>query len=118
MRPLDILTWPTHGSHLCYLSQLPHRLHIVCKPGRPAGYGGRCGHMPWGDNVFDCRPRRSSIAASIASSSRTTTTICATSISSLRPPSGHGIEDLAVIKRAFLEPDGQLGAIRQRSHGE
>ncbi|GBG12597.1 glycosyl transferase family 1 [Novimethylophilus kurashikiensis] len=53
MRPLDILTWHTHGSYLYYLSQIPHRLYVVSKPGRPAGYGGRCGHMPWGDNVID-----------------------------------------------------------------
>jgi glycosyltransferase involved in cell wall biosynthesis len=53
MRPLDILTWHTHGSYLYYLSQLPHRLHVVSKPGRPAGDGGRRGHIPWGDNVLD-----------------------------------------------------------------
>lgn len=53
MRSLNILTWHTHGSYLYYLSQIPHRLYVVSKPGRPAGYGGRCGHMPWGDNVID-----------------------------------------------------------------
>jgi hypothetical protein len=52
-RVLDILTWHTHGSYLYYLSQAPHRFHVVSKPGRPAGYGGRCGHIPWGDNVLD-----------------------------------------------------------------
>jgi glycosyltransferase involved in cell wall biosynthesis len=25
----------------------------MTKPGRPAGYGGRGGHLPWGDNVHD-----------------------------------------------------------------
>jgi glycosyltransferase involved in cell wall biosynthesis len=25
----------------------------MCKPGRPAGYGGRGGHLPWGPNVHD-----------------------------------------------------------------
>lgn len=53
MRPLNILTWHTHGSYLYYLTQAPHNFYVVSKPGRPAGYGGRCGHMPWGGNVFD-----------------------------------------------------------------
>jgi glycosyltransferase involved in cell wall biosynthesis len=53
MRALDILTWHTHGSYLYYLSQLPHRFHVASRPGRPPGYGGRCGHMPWGENVID-----------------------------------------------------------------
>ncbi|MBV8032922.1 MAG: glycosyltransferase family 4 protein, partial [Betaproteobacteria bacterium] len=25
----------------------------LSKPGRPPGYGGRCGHLPWGPNVHD-----------------------------------------------------------------
>jgi hypothetical protein len=53
MRPLNVLTWHTHGSYLHYLTQVPHRFHVMAKPGRPAGYGGRCGHIPWGDNVLD-----------------------------------------------------------------
>lgn len=53
MRPLNILTWHTHGSYLYYLTQAPHRFYVLSKPGRPAGYGGRCGHIPWGDNVID-----------------------------------------------------------------
>ena len=53
MRPLKILTWHTHGSYLYYLTQAPHRFYVLSKPGRPAGYGGRCGHIPWGDNVID-----------------------------------------------------------------
>jgi glycosyltransferase involved in cell wall biosynthesis len=53
MRPLDILTWHTHGSYLYYLTQVPHRFHVLSRPGRPPGYGGRCGHMPWGENVID-----------------------------------------------------------------
>lgn len=53
MRTLDILTWHTHGAYLYYLSQAPHRFHVVSRPGRPPGYGGRCGEMPWGDNVID-----------------------------------------------------------------
>jgi hypothetical protein len=53
MRPLNILTWHTHGSYLLYLTQAPHNFHVVAKEGRPPGYSGRCGHLPWGDNVFD-----------------------------------------------------------------
>lgn len=43
MRPLKILTWHTHGSYLYYLSQAPHAFYVLSKPGRPAGFGGRCG---------------------------------------------------------------------------
>jgi hypothetical protein len=53
MRPLKILTWHTHGSYLYYLTQVPHQFHVLSRPGRPPGYGGRCGHIPWGDNVID-----------------------------------------------------------------
>ena len=53
MRPLKILTWHTHGSYLYYLTQVPHEFYVLSKPGRPPGYGGRCGHLPWGDNVID-----------------------------------------------------------------
>jgi hypothetical protein len=53
MRPLKILTWQTHGSYLYYLTQLPHQFYVLSKPDRSPGYGGRSGHIPWGDNVFD-----------------------------------------------------------------
>ena len=53
MRRLKILTWHTHGAYLYYLTQAPHDFYVLSKPGRPAGYGGRCGHLPWGDNVHD-----------------------------------------------------------------
>lgn len=53
MRPLHILTWHTHGSYLYYLSQAPHHFHVLSKPGRPQGYGGRCGEIAWGENVHD-----------------------------------------------------------------
>jgi glycosyltransferase involved in cell wall biosynthesis len=53
MRPLNILTWHTHGSYLYYLSHAPHQFYVLSQPGRPPGYGGRCGHIPWGDNVHD-----------------------------------------------------------------
>lgn len=53
MRRLKILTWHTHGSYLYYLTQLPHDFYVMSKPDRCAGYGGRSGHMKWGDNVHD-----------------------------------------------------------------
>lgn len=53
MRRLKILTWHTHGSYLLYLTRAPHDFYVLSKPGRPPGYGGRGGHMPWGDNVHD-----------------------------------------------------------------
>jgi hypothetical protein len=53
MRRLKILTWHTHGSYLLYLTQAPHDFYVMAKPGRPPGYGGRSGHMPWGPNVHD-----------------------------------------------------------------
>jgi glycosyl transferase family 1 len=53
MRRLRILTWHTHGSYLYYLSQLPHDFYVLSKPGRPPGYAGRAGLLPWGDNVID-----------------------------------------------------------------
>jgi glycosyltransferase involved in cell wall biosynthesis len=53
MRPLRILTWHTHGSYLYYLTQAPHEFYVLSKPDRPAGYAGRVGHLPWGDNVHD-----------------------------------------------------------------
>lgn len=53
MRPLNILTWHTHGSYLYYLTQAPHEFYVLSKPGRPAGYGGRSGQMRWGPNVHD-----------------------------------------------------------------
>jgi len=53
MRRLRILTWHTHGSYLYYLTQAPHDFYVLSKPDRPPGYGGRCGHMPWGPNLID-----------------------------------------------------------------
>lgn len=53
MARLKILTWHTHGSYLYYLTQAPHDFYVLSKPDRPPGYGGRCGHIPWGDNVID-----------------------------------------------------------------
>jgi hypothetical protein len=53
MRRLKVLTWHTHGSYLHYLSHAPNDFYVLSKPGCPPGYGGRCGSMPWRDNVQD-----------------------------------------------------------------
>lgn len=53
MRRLKVLTWHTRGSYLYYLSQAPHEFYVLSKPGRPPGYGGRCGYFPWDVNVHD-----------------------------------------------------------------
>jgi hypothetical protein len=53
MRRLNILTWQSHGSYLYYLSQIPHDFHVLAKPGRPPGYGGRSGPFAFGPNVHD-----------------------------------------------------------------
>ena len=52
-RPLRILTWHVHGNYLYYLTQVPHDWYVLSKPGRPSGYAGRAGELPWGDNVHD-----------------------------------------------------------------
>jgi hypothetical protein len=53
MRRLRILTWHTHGNYLYYLTQAPHDFYVLSKPGRPAGYAGASGDLPWGSNVHD-----------------------------------------------------------------
>jgi glycosyl transferase family 1 len=53
MQRLRILTWHTHGAYLYYLTQAPHEFYVLSQPGRPPGYGGRCGSLPWGPNVHD-----------------------------------------------------------------
>ena len=53
MRRLKVLTWHTHGAYLHYLTQAPHDFYVLSKPGRPPGYAGRSGHLPWGANVHD-----------------------------------------------------------------
>ncbi|MEX3921119.1 MULTISPECIES: glycosyltransferase family 4 protein [Paraburkholderia] len=52
-RPLRVLTWHVHGNYLYYLTQAPHDFHVVTKPGRPSGYAGRAGVLPWGANVHE-----------------------------------------------------------------
>ena len=52
-RKLSILTWHVHGNYLYYLTQTPHDWYVLSKPGRPPGYAGRTGALPWGSNVHD-----------------------------------------------------------------
>jgi hypothetical protein len=52
-KPKKILTWHIHGSYLYYLVQSPHEFYLPSKPGRPEGYGGRAGSLPWPDNVHE-----------------------------------------------------------------
>jgi hypothetical protein len=52
-KPKKILTWHIHGSYLYYLVQSPHEFYLPSKPGRPEGYGGRAGSLPWPDNVYE-----------------------------------------------------------------
>lgn len=53
MARLKVLIWHVHGSYLYYLSHAPHDFYVLSKPGRPPGYTGKHGHIPWPDNVFD-----------------------------------------------------------------
>lgn len=53
MRRLRVLTWHIHGSYLYYLSHANVDLYVLSKPDRSAGYAGRFGHFPWGDNVHE-----------------------------------------------------------------
>jgi hypothetical protein len=58
MRRLRILTWQVHGNYLYYLTHAPHEFFVLAKPGRPPGYGGRAGTLPFRDNVHDCPVER------------------------------------------------------------
>jgi glycosyltransferase involved in cell wall biosynthesis len=50
---LRVLTWHVHGSYLWYLSRVPHELYVPVRPGRPPGYSGRAGTLPWPDNLHE-----------------------------------------------------------------
>lgn len=52
-KSLKVLTWHIHGSYLYYLTQVPCQFYLPVKEGKPEGYGGRSGTLPWGDNVHD-----------------------------------------------------------------
>lgn len=46
-----VLTWHVHGNYLYYLCSAPHTFFVPTKPGRPEGYGGRKGQLPWPGNL-------------------------------------------------------------------
>lgn len=48
-----VLTWHVHGNYLYYLTQANHDFYLPIKPGRPEGYGGRAGTLPWRDNIYE-----------------------------------------------------------------
>lgn len=50
---LRIFTWHVHGNYLYYLSQVPYEFYVPVKAGRPEGYGGRCGTLPWPENLHE-----------------------------------------------------------------
>ena len=51
MNRLRILTWHVHGGYLYYLSHIHHDVFVPVKEGLPEGYGGRCGTIPWPENL-------------------------------------------------------------------
>ncbi|MBF6599138.1 MAG: glycosyltransferase family 4 protein [Dehalococcoidia bacterium] len=53
MRKMRVLTWHVHGSYLWYLAHARHDFYVPVKPGRPEGYGGRAGTLPWPENVHE-----------------------------------------------------------------
>jgi glycosyltransferase involved in cell wall biosynthesis len=53
MQPLNILTWHVHGNYLFYLAHAHQEFYVPVKPGRPDGYGGRSGTLPWPDNLHE-----------------------------------------------------------------
>src|SRR5437773_4776512 len=53
MKALRILTWHVHGNYLFYLAHASQEFYVPVKPGRPEGYGGRSGTLPWPDNLHE-----------------------------------------------------------------
>ncbi|MBB2488171.1 glycosyltransferase family 4 protein [Mitsuaria sp. WAJ17] len=52
-RRLRILTWHVHGNYLYNLSQVPHDFYLLKDSDDSPQRCGRCGVLPWGDNVHD-----------------------------------------------------------------
>jgi hypothetical protein len=52
-RRLRILTWHVHGNYLYNLTQVPHDFYLVTDAARTTHHSGRCGVLPWGDNVHE-----------------------------------------------------------------
>ncbi|MBK1711360.1 glycosyltransferase [Rubrivivax gelatinosus] len=57
-RRLRILTWHVHGNYLYNLTQVPHDFWLVTDEQRSPHHGGRCGVLPWGDNVHEAPVER------------------------------------------------------------
>ena len=55
---MRILTWHVHGNYLYYLSHIRHQLLLPVRPGRPEGYAGRAGTLPWPDNLIEIPAHR------------------------------------------------------------
>lgn len=51
--PMRILTWHIHGNYLFYLSHARQEFFVPIRPGRPEGYAGRSGTLPWPDNLHE-----------------------------------------------------------------
>lgn len=54
-RRLRVLTWHVHGNYLYNLTQVPHDFFLVADAQRSTHHSGRCGVLPWGDNVHEVR---------------------------------------------------------------
>jgi glycosyltransferase involved in cell wall biosynthesis len=53
MRRQRVFTWHVHGSYLWYLTHAAQDFYVPVKPGRPEGYGGRAGSLPWPENLHE-----------------------------------------------------------------
>jgi len=48
-----VFTWHVHGTYLYYLCQAACDFYVPVKPGKPEGYGGRAGTLPWPENLHE-----------------------------------------------------------------
>ncbi len=48
-----VFTWHVHGAYLYYLTQANCDFYLPVRGDGAAGYGGRAGAYPWGDNVHE-----------------------------------------------------------------
>lgn len=48
-----VFTWHVHGTYLYYLCHAACEFYVPVKPGKPEGYGGRAGSMPWPQNLHE-----------------------------------------------------------------
>ena len=52
-RRIRVLTWHIHGTYLYYLTQADCDFLLPVNQQRNAGYGGKSGPYPWGDNIIE-----------------------------------------------------------------